>query len=143
MSKTSVLFKVSVLAVLLALLVAALPTANAVAKDTSSSLEKKWSQLVGAYHTQYSRHDSVHNWVDAWLKNAPNSKKADVMKHLDICNSSIIGAGIVVSKHAGFDAKGNLVDRAAAIKSIKDLRYYLQLHIGSVKNLREHINADK
>ena len=141
MYKSSVLFKLSVLAILLALVLAALPTANAVAKDTNSSLEKKWSHLLDAYHTQYSMHNSVHNWVDAWIKNAPNSKKADVQKHLDICNSSIIGAGIVASKHAGFDAKGNLVDRAAAIKSIKDLRYYLQLHTGSVKNLKEHINA--
>jgi hypothetical protein len=143
MSKTSVLFKLSVLAIVIALMLAALPTANAVAKDTKSGLENKWSHLVDAYRTQYSRHDSVHKWVDAWLKNAPNSKKADVLKHLEICNSSIIGAGIVVSKHAGFDAKGNVVDRAAAIKSIKDLRYYLQLHTGSVKNLKEHINADK
>jgi hypothetical protein len=143
MSKTSVLFKVYALAVLLALLVAALPTQNAVAKDTTSSLEKKWSHLVNAYHTEYSKHQSVHHWVDAWLKKAPNSKKAEVQKHLDMCNSSIVGAGIVVSKHAGFDAKGELVDRAAAIKSIKDLRYYLQKHAGSAKNLKEHINADE
>jgi hypothetical protein len=42
--------------------------------------------------------------------------------------------------HAGFDTKGEVVDRAAAIKSIKDLSYYLRQHIGSIRNLEVHIN---
>ena len=144
MSKTSVLFKSTVLAILIALLFASLPTASVVAKETNTGLEKKWDQLVDNYNRQSSDHNGVHQWVDHWLKgnkNARSSRKADVLKHLEICNSAIIAAGIVVSNHAGFDATGNLVDRAAAIKSIKDLSYYLRQHAGSVKNLKEHLNV--
>jgi hypothetical protein len=141
MFKTTVMFKATVLAILIALLMASLPTASVVAKDTNTSLEQKWDQLVNNYNTQNVNHASVHKWVDHWMIKAPASRKAEVQKHLGICNSAIIAAGIVVSKHAGFDAKGNLVDRATAIKSIKDLSYYLRLHAGSVKNLKEHINV--
>lgn len=142
MSKTSVLFRTTVFALLIALLFASLPTTSVIAKETNTGLEKKWDQLVTNYNTQTANHDSAHRWVDHWLKKAPASRQAEVQKHLEICNSAILGAGIVVSKHAGFDAKGNLVDRAAAIKSIKDLRYYLHLHAGSIKNLKEHINVN-
>jgi hypothetical protein len=140
MSRTSFFFKPTVFAILIALVLAALPTTSVVAKDTNEGLEKKWDQLVNNFETQSSKHNSVHKWVDHWLKtHKKSSEKAEVQKHVEICNSAIIAAGILVSKHAGFDAKGNLVDRASAIKSINDLSYYLRLHAGSVKNLKEHI----
>lgn len=135
------MYKAAVLAILIALMMASLPTASVVAKDTNTSLEDKWDQLVNNYSTQNANHASVHKWVDHWMIKAAASRKAEVQKHLAICNSSIVAAGIVVSKHAGFDAKGRLVDRSAAIKSIKDLTYYLQLHAGSVRNLKAHINV--
>jgi hypothetical protein len=141
MFKTTVMYRATVFAILIALMMASLPTASVVAKDTNTGLEDKWSQLVTGYNTQNANHASVHKWVDHWMIKARESRKAEVLKHLQICNSSIIAAGIVVSKHAGFDAKGTLVDRAAAIKSIKDLTYYLRLHAGSVKNLKAHINV--
>jgi hypothetical protein len=142
MSRTSFFFKPTVFAILIALVLAALPTTSVVAKDTNEGLEKKWDQLVNNFETQSSKHNSVHKWADHWLKtHKKSSEKAEVQKHVEICNSAIIAAGILVSKHAGFDAKGNLVDRASAIKSIKDLSYYLRLHAGSVKNLKEHINV--
>ena len=143
MYKTSVLFKASVLALLIALMFASLPTASVVAKDTNTGLEKKWDQLVNNFNTQNANHDSAHKWVEHWLKNhkhASSSEKAEVQKHLAICNSAIVGAAEVVAKHAGFDASGNLVARGAAVKSIKDLSYYLQRHKGSIRNLSEHVN---
>lgn len=141
MSKTSVAFKVTVLALLMAFLFASLPTASVLAKETNTGLENKWDQLITNYNRQYTNHDAAHRWVDHALKKGSASKQAELLKHLQICNSSIVAAGIVVSKHAGFDAQGNVVDRAAAIKSIKDLSYYLRLHAGSIKNLKAHINA--
>ena len=127
----------------MALVFASLPMATVGAKETNTGLEKKWDQLVGNFNTQNANHISAHTWVEHWLKThkkASSSEKAEVHKHLEICNSAILGAAEVVAKHAGFDAKGNLVERAAAIKSIKDLKYYLQRHAGSVKNLSEHVN---
>jgi hypothetical protein len=143
MSKTSVMFKATVLALLMALLFASLPTTNVVAKETNQGLEKKWDQLVNNFNTQSANHNSAHKWVEHWLKThkkASASEKAEVQKHLEICNSAILGAAEVVAKHAGFDANGKLVARASAVKSIKDLSYYLQRHKGSIRNLSEHVN---
>jgi hypothetical protein len=144
MVKTSLILKATVIAMLVALVFASFPTAGVAAKETNPGLESRWSQLVTSYNRQSSNHSSAHRWVDHWLQTSKKlsaTRKAEVQKHLDICNSAIVGAGIVVAKHAGFDAKGNLVDRAAAIKSINDLTYYLKLHAGSVKNLKGHINV--
>lgn len=144
MFKMSALYKATLFAILLALVLASLPTATAVAKGTNESLEKKWTQLINNYDMQMSNHNGAHRWVDHWLqthKKASASKEAEIRKHLEICNSAIMAAGVIVSQHTGFDADGNLVSRAAAIQSIKDLSYYLQKHAGSVKNLSEHINS--
>lgn len=143
MSRMSVFAKVTVFAVLIALVFASFPTTSVMAKKTNQGLEDKWSQLLDNYYRQSSNHDSAHKWADHWLKThkkASDSKPSDVERHLGICNSAIMAAGAIVSKHAGFDAKGNVIDRGAAIKSIKDLSYYLRQHAGSIKNLNEHIN---
>ena len=143
MQKVSMLAKCTIIAVLIALVLSSFPTVNVLAKGDTPNLEKKWDQLVTNYNRQSTRHDSVHNWVDHWFKThkeASYSEKAEVSKHLSICNSAIASAGTVVANHAGFDSNGKLVDRAAAQKSIKALAYYLRQHAGSVKNLQEHIN---
>ena len=142
MSKMSVFTKAISFAVLIALVLASLPTVSVVAKGNTQGLEAKWNQLVDNYTRQSSNHDSAHRWVDHWLKThkkASLSEKNEIQKHLSICNSAIIAAGSIVSKHAGFDAKGNVIDRGAARKSIKDLSYYLRQHIGSIKNLQGHL----
>jgi hypothetical protein len=144
MSKVSVFAKATVFALLIALLFASFPTASVVAKGTNQGLEEKWSQLVDNYTRQSSNHNSAHKWVDHWLKThkkASTTEEAEVQKHLAICNSAISSAGSIVSKHAGFDTKGQVIDRAAAIKSIKDLSYYLRQHAGSIKNLKAHMNV--
>jgi hypothetical protein len=142
-SKISLFSKALALATLIALLFASLPTVSVVAKGTNQGLEDKWSQLVTNYNRQSSHHGSAHKWVDHWQKShkkAPASEKAEVEKHLAICNSAIVAAGTIVSKHAGFDANGKVIDRGAAIKSIKDLSWFLRQHAGSIKNLSEHIH---
>lgn len=143
MSKMSIFAKATIFAILIALLAASFPMTSVIAKGNNQGLEDKWSQLVDNYNRQSSTHNSAHKWADHWLKthkNASDAKQADVERHLTICNSAIMSAGAIVSKHAGFDAKGEVVDRGAALKSIKDLSYYLRQHAGSIKNLNEHIN---
>jgi hypothetical protein len=142
MSKMSVFSKATTFAILIALVLASLPMTSVVAKGNNEVLEKKWDQLVTNFNTQSSNHNGVHKWVDHWLKThkkASISDKAEVQKHLTICNSAILSAGAIVSKHAGFDAKGNVIERASALKSIDNLSYFLRQHAGSVKNLKEHI----
>lgn len=142
MSKMSVLSKGIAITILIALVLSFIPMITVVAKGNNGDLETKWSQLVTNYDRQYSNHTGVHKWVDHWFKThkkASLSDKAEVQKHVAICNSAILAAGTIISKHAGFDAKGTVIDRASAIKSIENLRYFLRQHAGSVKNLKEHI----
>ncbi len=143
MSKMSLFAKATVFALLITLVFASFPMTSVIAKGNNQGLEDKWSQLVDNYIRQSSNHNSAHKWVDHWLttdKKASVSEKSEVQKHLTICSSAIMSAGTIVSKHAGFDAEGKVIDRGAAIKSIKDLSYYLRQHAGSIKNLEDHIN---
>ena len=142
MQKMSVLAKCTVIALLVALVLSSFPTVAVLAKGNTENLENKWDQLVTNYNRQSINHNSAHNQVDHWFKTLKNrsSDKAEVAKHLAICNSAIVSAGAIVSSHAGFDASGKVVDKASARKSIKDLSYYLRQHAGSLKDLQEHIN---
>ena len=143
MFKTSVATRVISFAVLITLLLASFPTAAAAAKTNNEGMVAKWSQLVDNYNRQYITHNSAHHWAEQWLndnRNASDSKKAEVQRHLTICNAALASATSVVMKHNGFDAKGNVVDKAAAQKSIKDLAQSLQRHAASVRNLDAHVN---
>jgi hypothetical protein len=143
MQKISLPAKCTIFAILIALVLSSFPISNVLAKGNNQNLENKWSQLVTNYNRQSINHKSAHNWVDHWLmtsKNATASDKAEVRKHLVICNSAIASAGTVVAQHAGFDMNGKVIDKSLARKSIKDLTYYLRQHAGSIKNLHEHVN---
>ena len=143
MQKLSLLTKGTIIALLLALVLSSFPTAVALAKG-DTQLEKKWDQLVTNYNRQSVHHTSAHKWVENWLKTnkkATSSEKAEVRKHLSICNSAISSAGAIVARHAGFDADGTVIDKGLARESVKDLANYLRQHAGSIKNLREHING--
>jgi len=143
MSKISVVTKMISSAVMIALLIASFSTASVVAKGNNQGLESKWDQLVDNYNRQRTKHESVHNWVDHWLdsnRDASDAKKEEVMRHLVVCNSSIVSAGSIVSTHAGFDSNGKVVDKGLAKKSIQNLARFLRQHAGSVKNLNEHVN---
>ena len=134
--------KATVLVIVVTLILASLPITGVLAKGNNEMLEAKWDQLITNFNRQSFNHNGVHNWVAEWLydhKNASASQKAEVRWHLAICNSALASAQTIVWRHAGFDASGNVIDRGLAIKSIKDLGYYLQKHAGSVKNLQEHI----
>jgi hypothetical protein len=143
MFKISVATRVISFAVLITLLLASFATTVAVAKGNNQGLENKWEQLVDSYNRQSMTHNSAHHWAEAWLKDNPDasaSKKAEVQKHLTICNSALASATTIVSKHNGFDAKGMVVDKAAAQKSVKALNLALQRHAASLRNLDAHVN---
>jgi len=140
MKTPSVFARVTILAILIALVLSAFPTAGVLAGSNNDQLEDRWEQLATNLKKQNFTHTSAHKWVENWLKsNKKASDRAEVQKHLSICNSALASAATIVSNHAGFSATGSVTDRALAIKSINDLNYYLQQHAGSIRNLREHI----
>ena len=143
MLNKSVLWKAVSIAIVAALMLATLPTVTVFAEnDVNKQVEKRWERAVDAFARQAIGHKTAHNLVENWLKthkNAKASEVAAVQRHLDVCNSSLAMAQATVSKHAGFDANGNVIDRALAVESIKLLTKYVQQHAASVRNLKSHI----
>jgi hypothetical protein len=142
MSKISVATRVISIAVLMAIMLAAFPATTAVAKTNDQGLAVKWHELVTSYNRQSVTHNSAHHWVEVWLKqhkNASAADKAKVEKHLSTCNSALAAAAAVVMKHEGFNAKGDVVDKAAAKRSVTKLNQALLLHAGSIRQLEAHI----
>ena len=138
MFKTSVATRVISFAVLMALLLASFPTAVAAAKDNNRGLEAKWAKLIDVYNRQSIIHNSAPRWVAQWLsdhKKAPARKKAELQKDLARSNAAWAPIPSIVFSHNGFDAQGNLVDKAAARQSIKDLSRSLQRYKASIKSL--------
>ena len=138
MFKTSVATRVISFAVLLTFLLASFPTAVAAAKDNNRGLETKWAKLVDLYKRQAQIHNSAPRWVE-WTTNnskASKSKKAELQKDLAISNAAWASVPSIVMRHNGFDAQGNVVDKAAAQQSVKDLSRALQRYTGAIKNLK-------
>jgi hypothetical protein len=135
--------KVTVFAILIALLVAAFPTFGVLAKGPAAEkLEGKWDELTTAFRTQSVNHNQIHKDVEHWLKNnkdASASDKAKVNVHLNACNSAFAAAERLVANHPGFDSKGKVVDLVSAKQSVKSLTYYFEWHKGTIRSLREHI----
>ena len=149
MFKTSFATRVISCAVLVTLLLASFPTAAAAAKTNDQGLERKWAKLVDSYYRQSITHNNAPRWVEQWLLNhrrAPNSKKAELLRSLALSNSAWAPVAIIAMQHNGFDANGNVVDKAAAQKSVDNLANALQRYTGSTRNLRallHQLNKDK
>ncbi len=138
MFKTSVATRVVSFAVLLTLLLAAFPTAPAAAKE-NKGLEVKWAKLVDTYNRQALIHEGASRWVGQWLsdhRRAPASKKAELQNALLKSNKAWAPVPYIVLRHNGFDAQGNVVDKAAAQQSVKDLSQALKRYAGSMKSLK-------
>ena len=143
MVKISVATRVISFAVLITLLLASFATTGVFAKGNNQGLEIKWEKMVDSYNRQAMTHNSAHNWAEKWLQDNPNasdSKKAEVQRHLTICNSALAKATTIVTNHNGFDGSGKVVDKAAAQKSAKDLALALQQHAASIRRLDGHVN---
>ena len=138
MLKTSFATRVISLAVLITFLFASFPTAAAAAKE-NKGLEAKWAKLVEIYNRQFLIHDGINRGVQQWLsdnRKAPAKKRAQLQSDLAKSNAAWAPLPFIVARHNGFDAQGNLVDKAAAQQSIKDLSQALKRYTGSVKNLK-------
>ena len=141
MFKTSVATRVISFAVLITFLFAFFPTTAATAKE-NKGLAAKWAKLVDVYNRQALIHNSAPRWVEQWLADHPKaskSKKAELRKDLAKSNAAWAPVPFIVARHNGFDAQGNVVDKAAARQSIKDLSQALQRYTNSMKNLKELI----
>jgi hypothetical protein len=139
MFKTSLATKVISFAVLISLLLASFPTAVAAAKDNNRGLEAKWAKLVEMYNRQSMTHDSTSRRVVQWMidnRRVGARKKAEVQKDLEVANAAWAAVPSIILSHNGFDAQGNVVDKAAARQSVTELSNALKRFVRSVKNLK-------
>jgi len=143
MFKTSVTTRLISLAVLIAFLLASWPTAAAAAGGNNGGVEAKWAKLVAIYNHQALIHNNAHSLVEKWLNAHGNdhsrvfaSKKAELLRDLAKSNTAWTPVPYIVMRHNGFDANGNVVDKAAARRSIKELSQALKRYMGSIKNLK-------
>jgi hypothetical protein len=123
MLKISVTTRVISFAVLITFLLASFPTTAGAAKTNNRGLETKWAKLVAIYERQSIIHDSAPRLVERWLsyhRKAPASKKAELQRDLARSNTAWAPVLAIVMRHNGFDANGNVVDKAAAQQSVKD-----------------------
>ena len=138
MFKTAIATRVISFAVLLTCLLASFPTAAGTAKTNNPGLERKWAKLVTLYKRQAQIHNSAPRWVE-WTNNnssASKSKKAELWKSLTTSNTAWAPVPSIAMRHNGFDANGNVVDKAAAQQSVKDLSRALQRYTKAIKNLK-------
>jgi hypothetical protein len=63
-------------------------------------------------------------------------KKAEVQKDLEVANAAWAAVPSIILSHNGFDAQGNVVDKAAARQSVTELSNALKRFVRSVKNLK-------
>jgi hypothetical protein len=143
MFKTSVATRVISLAVLITFLLASFPTAAAAANENNRGVEAKWAKLVDVYNRQALIHNSASRWVELWLIGHGNdhskafaSKRAELRGDLAKSNAAWAPLPFIVNRHNGFDAQGNVVDKAAARQSVKDLSQALKRYQGSMKSLK-------
>ena len=138
MFKTSIATRVMSFAILLSLVFASFPTATGVAKTNTPGLERKWAKLVDLYRRQAQVHNSAPRWVEWMMNNAKvsNAKKANLQRALTASNSAWGPVPSIAMRHSGFDSSGNVVDKAAAQQSIRDLSRALQRYNASVKRLK-------
>lgn len=133
--------KLTVMAILFALLISAFPTAGVLAAGpTNKELEKKWDGLLLKYDQQTMNHQKAHKWVEAWLvkdTKATAKEKAEVEKYLFVCNTALDSATVIVNRHAGFDLNGKVINKNLAFKSIRDLSNALNLHAVSVRKIQQ------
>ncbi len=139
MFKTTIANKIISFAVLLALLLASFPTAGVAAKTDNRGLEVKWVKLMETYDRQLIIHNSVPHQVAHWMsdyRRAPKRIRTQVQNDLALSNTAWVPVSSIAMRHAGFDAQGRLIDKAAAQQSIKDLSLALQRYKKSIKNLK-------
>ena len=144
MYKYRVFWGVASIAMIIALVLAVLPGINvAAASDRDKDLKKEWEAAVDAYYAQESTHPKAHKMAENWLKankDASQTDKNHVLRHLEICNASLSTGYWFVYNHPGFDSSYNVTDRQLARDSIKQLRAYINQHAGSVRSIKQHTN---
>jgi hypothetical protein len=140
--------KVFVFGILIALVLASFPTLGVLAGGPGPSvvkMEAEWDKYVTAVNKMALTHSKADFIAEEWLgdhKDASARNKTELQNALTGYHQNLDAAKAIIQQHNGLDAKGNVVEVAAASKSVKHLGEHLALLRGywhTMTNLDTHL----
>jgi hypothetical protein len=140
--------KVFVFGILIALVLASFPTLGVLAGGPEArvvKMEANWDQYVTAVKKIAFTHVKVDFIAKEWLADhpkTPDRNKFAVETARAGFHQNLDAAQAIIAQHSGFDAKGKVIEVAAASKSVKHLGEHLALLRGywhTMTNLDTHL----
>lgn len=140
--------KVFAFGILIALVLASFPTLGVLAGGPGPSvvkMEADWDKYVTAVDKIAFTHSKADFIAEEWLgdhKDASARNKTALQNALTGYHQNLDAAKAIIQKHDGFDAKGNVIEVAAASKSLKHLGQHLELlrsYWHTLTNLDTHL----
>ena len=135
--------KVFVFGILIALVLASFPTLGVLAKGPGPRVEKMeadWDKYVTAINKMAFTHSKADFIAEEWLgdnKDASAKNKTELQNALTGYHQNLDAAKAIIQKHDGFDAKGKVIEVAAASKSVKHLADHVVLAQGAYHTLMD------
>jgi hypothetical protein len=110
---------------------AAGPMLGSSTQNSHPGLEAKWKSELSALQRYRFLDSQIPKWTSIWLR-VDRSHHARVKKNRYINEVRLVlkQAESIAAQHAGFDEKGNVIDKSQAVQSVQSLSIYLQkMHV--------------
>ena len=100
-------------------------TGNSV-QNSPQGLEVKWKDQLTALQRYKFLESQIPKWMGVWQLGHSSSSRAKKNRYINEVRLALKQAEMIASQHAGFDGKGNVINRKQAAHSVKQLSLYLQ-----------------
>jgi hypothetical protein len=122
--------KVTVFAVLIALILALFPTSGALAGTglQANQLEQQWDKYVQNVEKMAVAHDKIDAKANKWLTQKKHSQfKTQIANHLSVYHSNLDAANAIINTHDGFDSNGKITKLSVANETVNHLGFHLSV----------------
>src|SRR6266498_2447139 len=109
---------------------AADPVAGSNTQNRELGLEAKWKNELATLEKYKFLDNQIGKWMGVWLgTNRSHHARAKKNGYINEVHLALQQAEMIAAKHAGFDEKGNVINKNQAAQSVKNLSIYLhKLH---------------
>ena len=105
---------------------AAGPMLGSSTQSSGRGLEAKWKSELNALQRYKFLDGQIAKWIDVWLRmDRSHFSRAKKNRYANEIHLALHQAEMIATTHAGFDAKGNVINQNQAIQSVKNLSRYL------------------
>jgi len=110
---------------------AATPAIGSKIQNRDLGLQAKWKNELTTLQRYKFLDGQIAKWVSVWLKiNRSHHARARKNRYTNEIHLALWQAEMIVTKHAGFDEKMNVINQSQAIQSVKNLSFYLdKMHV--------------